>query len=105
MESITITAIMDEKCRIMIDVPDEIPVGRIEVTIWALPANGDEGDGITREEARARLIAAGLLTPGIKYAPDDAVELSPEERERIGSLFAKGKPISELIDEDKEDRV
>ncbi len=104
MEAITIRAIVDEKRRIMIDVPDEIPVGRIEVTIRALPENGDEGGEITREEARARLIAAGLLTPGIKYAPDDAVELSPEEEEELGRKLAGDRPMADYINEDREER-
>ena len=106
-KTITVTAIVDEKRRIMIDLPDDIPVGPVELTIHPLATDETprSGDDLTREEARARLIAAGLLTPGIKYAPDDAVELTPEEEEELGRVLAGHRPMSDLIDEDRAERI
>jgi hypothetical protein len=61
-----------------------------------------EEQTITREEARARLKAAGLLED---YEPSpDAMEVSEEERARLAKVFTTDRPISELIDEDREDR-
>ncbi len=104
MQPIILTAVVDEKRRIMIDLPDDLPLGQIELVIRPLTSNGDHE--MTREEIRARLIAAGLVTPDAKYAPDDAEELSFEERERIGkAIAADGLSLSELIIQEREDRV
>ena len=105
-KTITVTAIVDEKRRIMIDLPDDIPVGPVQLTIQPLTTDetARSGDGLTREEARARLIAAGLLTPGIKYAPDDAVELTPEEEEELGRVLAGHRPVEDDINADREER-
>jgi predicted DNA-binding antitoxin AbrB/MazE fold protein len=51
-------------------------------------------------EIDAKLRAAGLLAE-IDDVPDDAVELTPEERERIGRLFLTNRPIEQDIDEDR----
>jgi hypothetical protein len=102
MQPIVLTAIVDEKRRIMIDLPDDLPLGPIELVIRPL---SDDKHEMTREEMRARLIAAGLMKSNVKYAPDNAEELSPEDRERIGKALASAGPLSELIIHEREDRV
>lgn len=54
---------------------------------------------LSAEEIDARLRSAGLLAE--IDIPEDAVELSSEERERIGRLFVGLRPSEELIDEDR----
>ena len=55
--------------------------------------------GLTPEQVDTRLRSAGVLLE--VSTTEDAAELSPEERQRIGALFA-GEPLSEdLIDEDR----
>jgi predicted DNA-binding antitoxin AbrB/MazE fold protein len=68
-----------------------------EVNVTILPSEQE----LTVEEARARLRAAGVL---VEYDDDEmkqGVELSAEERRRIGHLFVGNKPFSDLIDEDR----
>jgi hypothetical protein len=103
MQLIILTAVVDEKRRIMIDLPDDLPVGLIELVVR--PLTPDNQHEMTREEMRARLIAAGLMTADVKYVSDDVEELSSEERERIGSILASAGSLSELIIQDREDRV
>ena len=59
----------------------------------------------TDERARIHqiLIAAGLVTER-PPVPPPSPPLSAEEEERLGRLFAVGKPLSEIIIEEREDR-
>jgi predicted DNA-binding antitoxin AbrB/MazE fold protein len=54
---------------------------------------------LTADLVDARLRAAGLLADA--EDGEDAAELSPEERERIGSLFVGERSSEDLIDEDR----
>ncbi len=100
MKTVTLRATVDEERQLRVDVPAEIPIGPVELVIRSLADAPSEGTGLTRETARAKLAALGLLGAG-QYAPPDAVPLSAEERERIGQLFAGIEPLAALIDEDR----
>jgi len=54
---------------------------------------------LTADLVDARLRSAGLLAD--MEESGDATELSPEERERIGSLFVRERPSEDLIDEER----
>lgn len=95
MQSITLTAMVDENGHLEVDVP--LPPGPVEVVIRPV-----EQQDITREEAIARLKAAGLLDD--QSPSPDALEVGDEELERLSKVFASERPISELIEEDREDR-
>jgi hypothetical protein len=103
-QPITIIAQVDEKRRIMIDLPDDVPPGKVEITVRSLAEDdlGPPPEPITREWARAKLIAAGHRS-NARSSPD-ALELSDEERERIGRALAAGRPFAELVDEEREER-
>ncbi len=103
MKSVTLQATVDESRRLTIELPADIPAGPVEVTVTSLATPDAATTPLTREVAREKLRAAGLLAEG-PYAPPDAVPLTPEERERIGRLFAGPRPIAELIDEDRNER-
>ena len=100
MQPIILTAVVDEKRRIMIDLPDDLPLGPIELVIRPLIANSDHE--MTREEMRARLIAAGHSS-NTQLSPD-ALDVSQEERLRIANLLLHQRPLSESIIEDREER-
>lgn len=111
MDTITITVTVDESRHLI--VPDDILPGRFKLTFERLtngetsePENGQPvtSETLTREEARRRLKAAGLLMEF--EASPDAIELSQEERERLAKLFGEAgdRPISDLIIEDREER-
>lgn len=101
MLPITMTATVDENHRLTLDLPEDIPAGEVEVIIRQLPAS--QTNEMTRDELHEKLRAAGLLMEG-PFAPPDAEELSPEERQRIGQLAGKGRSTLELINEDREER-
>jgi hypothetical protein len=111
MQTITLSARVDETRRLVIDLPADLLASTTELVIRSIsaeePANGDttlrEKRELTREGARAKLIAAGLVSPHEKSP--DALEISQEELERLRNLFAGERPLSELIDEDRKDRV
>jgi hypothetical protein len=103
MRAVTLRATVDESRRLTVDLPADIPAGPVEVTIRPLATPTPAAGPLTREVVREKLRAAGLLAEG-NYAPPDAVPLSPEERERLGRLFAGPRPITELIDEDRGER-
>lgn len=54
---------------------------------------------MTNDEIDTRLRAAGLLAE--IDVPEDAEELTPKERLRIGRLFLGQQPSEALIDEDR----
>jgi hypothetical protein len=106
MQPVTITTILDENHELFLKIklPD-MPPGPVEVVIT--PRLEDEplsADPQTRrEQMRAKLIAAGHLS-NARRSPD-AVEVSEEELERLRHVFAGERPLSEIIIEDREDRV
>ncbi len=76
------------------------PVDLAEGQIVAVTIEAEtQQETLTQQQVDARLRAAGILmnVAGI----EDAEELSPEERHRIGKLFAGERPSEELIDEDR----
>lgn len=105
MQPITITAIVDEKRRIMIDLPDDVPTGPVKITVEEAE-NIDLLDSGSREWIQAKLRAAGLLAENVLSAEEIAMaeELSEDEETELAARFAGGRSSQELIDEDREER-
>ena len=105
MKPITLTATIDENHRLIIDVPEDVPVGDVEVTIRPKETTKVETKPatITFEEARAKLLAAGVLSQA-NFAPPDAVELSEMDEEILANQAAGIRTMAEYIDEDREER-
>jgi hypothetical protein len=97
MKTITLTATVDESRRLLLTVPDDVPLGQIKVTIELPEAES------TLEELRALFLAAGILDTSI-VVPDDAMELSDEELDEMGRLLAGGDSVVDLINEEREER-
>jgi predicted DNA-binding antitoxin AbrB/MazE fold protein len=57
-----------------------------------------------REQVRLTLIDAGLSLPVPLAASRDCSALSAERREELARLFSDDRPLSELINEDREGR-
>jgi hypothetical protein len=100
MSAIRIQTMIGEDRRLVIDLPADTPVGPAELVIHPTAAEPSEQKPLTREEARAKLLAAGKLATWMR-APEGAVLLTPEERMRIGKLPPDARPSEELIDEDR----
>jgi hypothetical protein len=100
MDSITISVMVDEGRRLVIDLPPDVPVGPADVTIKPLGSQTTDIENPAREAVRAKLLAAGRLAldHGI---PDDIEPVSEEELEELGRLAPGARSSEELIDEDR----
>ncbi|MCC7451712.1 MAG: hypothetical protein IT324_30165 [Anaerolineae bacterium] len=98
MDAITLSVMVGEDRRIVIDLPPDTPVGPVDVVIT--PRETPAVSNPAREAARAKLLAAGRLVTNIR-APEGTVPLSPEELLRIGQRPPGTKSLDEMIDEDR----
>lgn len=86
-------------------VPDSLKVepGRVKLTIEPVPEQGRIPVGASREEIRARLLAAGRLVTD-HGTPNDLEPLPDEERIRLAKLVAlKGGTSLDLVNQDRGD--
>ncbi len=90
-----IRAIYEQGHLRLLDPVDLFEGQQIEIMIQEPVVEGE----LTLAEIDRRLREAGLLAE--VDVPEDAVELSPHERERIGLLLASDRPLEDLIDEDR----
>jgi hypothetical protein len=100
MSTVTIAGIVGQDHKLVIDVPVEIPPGPVSVVIQPVAPIPPSTGTLTREEARARLLAAGMLVTEFNIPPD-AHPLTREERRRLGTLPPGARSSEELIDEDR----
>ena len=102
MQQITISAVVDKDRRLALILPDDAPIGPVEITIRAAGSAPIviDPDALTREQVREKLREAGLLSE-MKLDVDNPEHLSPEEADRLARLFSGPRPIEELIDEDR----
>lgn len=96
MDAITLSVMVGEDRRLVIDLPPDTPVGPVDVVITPR----EKIINPAREAARAKLLAAGRLVTNIR-APEGTVPLSPEELLRIGQRPPGTKSLDEMIDEDR----
>lgn len=107
MQPIVLTAIVDEKRRIMIDLPDDLPLGEVELEVFFHPIKQENDtetpNPITGEWIRAKLKSAGLLAETEFFV--DAEELTEEEEERLGHMLKNGLSAADMVYEDREERL
>jgi hypothetical protein len=89
VRSFNLTVHVDEKRRVLIDLPDDVPTGEVELQVVIHTSESAPNGPLTREQVRARLIAE---------------ELSPEE-ERIGRMLAGDRSVEDVISEEREERL
>jgi hypothetical protein len=103
---ITIETVIHEDRKLTIDLPPDVPIGQVEVEVIVRPVTHvDEETALAAwraeyERLRAKLAAAGALST-IWKAPEGAVELSEEERIRIGTMPPGAPPSEQLVREDR----
>lgn len=100
MDAITLSVEIGEDHRLVIQLPPDTPIGTAQVTIYPQGATSEAVTNPAREEARAKLLAANILSTAHRV-PENAPVVSPEERERIWALFSQGKTSDEIIDEER----
>jgi hypothetical protein len=102
MDAITLSVQIPPDHHLVLDLPADIPVGTAEVTIkpQGVPVAETEIINPAREAARAKLLAAGILSTAHR-APEGTVALSDEELQRLGRALPDATPLDKLIDEDR----
>lgn len=100
MNSITFSVVVGDDRRLIIELPDEVPVGPADVTIKPHGKPTIDQGNLTRETARAKLLAAGKLAIDLSI-PDDIEPETEEELDELGRLAPGSRPSEELVDEDR----
>ena len=96
MDTIILSAYVGEDRRLVIDLPPETPVGKVELVIRSTTPDQQ----MTLEEARAIFRQAGIKPLKIDL-PADFVPLSPEALLKVGTLAPGAKSSLDLINEDR----
>jgi hypothetical protein len=100
MVAVKLSAVVGEDRQLVIHVPDEVPLGPVELVIQSAQKSPVSSSNPARDAARAKLLAAGILRTHVDV-PEDAVPLTLEQRLRIGKMPPEARPSEELIDEDR----
>jgi len=102
MTLVKINAILNRDRQLLITLPDEMPLGPVEVTVKSV-AEGSANALEDEAQTWAMLANAGLLNTG-RYALPAANPLSEEEREELAELYSGEPSISDMIIEDRRER-
>jgi hypothetical protein len=104
MTTIRLSAVVNEKHELIVTLPDDVPVGPVELLLQSVasPTETPAKPTTERERIHAQLLAAGLLVkPEDMGIPADLEYVSDEELLEIG-ILPEGAPRSDqLIDEDR----
>lgn len=100
MDMMTISAVVGDDRRLVIELPPATPLGSVEVTIRSHEDLPTPMPHPTRAAARATLLAAGFLDTTI-HAPAGTARLSDAEIAHIGTLPTVARPSEELVTEDR----
>lgn len=100
MVAIRLKTVVGEDRKLIIQLPDEIPPGGVELVVRASESSGSNTSNPVREAARAKLLAAGALVTEFNVPPN-AVRLTVEERMRLGTLPPDARLSLDLINEDR----
>ncbi len=99
MQTLTLEGQINPEKQIVVDLPDDVYIGRVRLTIEPLDLEAAEPRSMTLEAARAILREAGILaTPEIA---GDIEPLSDEELESLNRQLPPSLPSEALIDEDR----
>ena len=98
MVAIRLSAMVGKDRRLVLDLPEEVPVGEIQLLITA----GETISVSDRDELRVRLQAAGLLVkPQDMGIPDDLEYVSDDELDELVELPPGTPSALDLINEDR----
>lgn len=100
MVAIIVEAEINREKQILVELPDNVFIGRVKLTIEPVNTPSDAEEPITYEIARSRLLAAGSLATDLDI-PDDLVALTDEELEEMSLSFPPARPIEDYINEDR----
>jgi hypothetical protein len=103
MNAIRLSGVINENHELIVTLPDDVPVGPVELVLQPITApNQTEEPTTERERIRAQLMAAGVLVkPEDMHIPADLEYVSDEELLEIGVLPEGAPRTDQLIDEDR----
>jgi len=84
--------------RLIVDIPDDIPSGDVQLTL-EIPENVSTPNEATAR-ARAKFAAAGMLSTAVK-APPGTLPLTEEELIELGTLPPGSPSILDMVNEDR----
>ena len=102
MDVITLSVEIPKDRHLVLDLPSDVPIGKADITIHPHEQASPSAQVVNsaHEAARAKLLAAGILSTA-HVAPKDAVRLSDEALQRLGTLPAGSPSLDDLINEDR----
>lgn len=104
MTDIWLSGVITEDHKLIVNVPVDVPPGRVDVRIQSTPVDEVLPANPARESARARLAAAGVLSTAIRL-PLGTILPTEEEVRAAGILPPGARPSEDLINEDREERI
>lgn len=98
--TIIFSTVIGEDHRLVIDLPPDTPTGpaQVKVDVETQEESAQTQAHLTREWARAKLMAAGALSTA-HNPPPGTVRPSEEEMRRAGTLPPGARPSEEIVDE------
>lgn len=107
MTAIRLSARVNEKHQLIVTVPDDVPVGPVELLLQPVQTAVEPTPepNSERERIRAKLLAADFLVNPESLGISPTVKPLPlAERLKIGQMPLGAKPVEMLVDEDRGDR-
>ena len=104
MNTIRLSGLVNEKHELIVTLPDDVPVGPVELVLQPIANSSEivEEPTTERERVRAQLMAAGILVkPEDMGIPPDLEYVSDEELIELGRLPPGAPTSDQLIDEDR----
>lgn len=106
MNAIRLSAVVNENHELIVTLPDDIPVGPVELLLQPIAIPDEAQEPTTeRERVLAQLRAAGLLVKPEDLGISPSVKPLPlEQRLKIGQMPVGARPVEDLVDEDRGER-
>jgi len=102
MVAIRLSAVVDDDHQLTVKVPEDIPVGPVELLIQVPEPGKSLPINPAREAAKAKLAAAGLLSTA--HNPPSGMRIpTREEILAAGVLLPGARPLEDLINEDRDE--
>jgi hypothetical protein len=100
MDAITVSTVVGEDRRLIIDLPADTPIGPVDVVIKPRVLSEAAVINPAREAARAKLLAAGKLVVDLGIPPGSQ-PLPDEKLKRLAQLLSGSRSVDDLIDTDR----
>lgn len=101
MVALRFHAEIGEDRKLIIQLPDEMPPGGVELIVRSTePDTAESAVNPLREAVKNKLLAAGILVTDFEI-PQDAVPLTVEQRMSMGTLKPGARDSLDLINEDR----